>query len=61
MGIVCMCHSSKSCGARAGLVIAGYYPPGKSLQLIIAQSMGKAVTFHAPRTSSSYTRGTVSA
>ena len=27
-----------------------WYPPGESLQLIIAQSMGKAVTFNTPQT-----------
>ena len=31
-------------------MIASFYPPGESLQLIIARSMGKAVTFHTPHT-----------
>ena len=41
-------HSPWSWGSCAGLVIASFYPPGESLQFIIAWSMGKAVTFHTP-------------
>ena len=38
--------SPRSCRSHAGLVITSFYPHGESLQLIIAQSMGKAVIFH---------------
>ena len=43
-GSVCVsvCNSPRSCGSCAGLMIASFYPPGESLQLIIVQSMGKA-------------------
>ena len=42
-GSVCVCHSPRS---RAGIMIANFYPPRGNLQLIIARSMDKAVTFH---------------
>ena len=58
---VYVCHSPWSWGSRAGLVIASHYTLGESLQLVIAQSMGKAVTFHTPHTPSSCSRRTVTA
>ena len=54
-----VCNSPVSWGSHAGLVIVSHYPPGESLQLIIARSIGKAVTFHTPHIPSSCSRMTV--
>ena len=54
-------HLPWSWGSRAGFVIASNYPLEESLHLIIAQFLGKAVSFHTPHTPPSCSRGTVTA
>ena len=58
---ICMCHSLWFWGWRARLGITSPYPPGDGVELIIARSMGKTVTFHTPHTPSSCSRRTVTA